>query len=545
MAVMKNSTTALNEQPRPYRLSVVMIVKNEAKNLEKSLPALYGWIDELIVLDSGSTDHSELLVKQAGGQWHCNNRWPGFGKQRQIAQQYATGDWILALDADEEITPALRDSILEAIDNEPKNIVYGIKRIDCIFGHKIDNPYWPLKAHWRLYPKTFQYNDNLVHESVVLADAERKILAGFLLHHTADTPLFWLDKRLSYAQAWAQDRYPKGKRVGATSVVCRSVWAFLKQYVVDGRFLMGKYGLFYAALFSQYTFNKYAILYDLAENKAEQAFKQSLVETKAQKVLDLQHKRSTVSLVMIVKNEARHLSACLDTVKDLVDEIILLDSGSTDNTKDIAKDYGAKWCVNTDWQGFGKQRQIAQSYATSDYILVLDADERLDHDLRQSILSVLEQPVKTNVVYAFNRRDYFCGRVVRQGYFDAYDRLYARATFDFSSAEVHESLNRQSAPREVLAGVLYHHTNDSLFHFLFKNIHYSDQWAKQNVARKKSIWLISAFLRAFVSFCREYLFRSAYRTHGYGLIFALATMGYTLNKYLMLWQAQNDKDISG
>ncbi|WP_237414649.1 glycosyltransferase family 2 protein [Acinetobacter nectaris] len=539
---MKDSITAINQQSRLYRLSVVMIVKNEAKNLEKSLPALYGWIDELIVLDSGSTDHSEQLVMQAGGKWYCNADWPGFGKQRQIAQQYATGDWILALDADEEITPDLRDSILKAIHNPPEHVVYGIKRIDCIFGHKIDNPYWSLKAHWRLYPKSFQYNDNLVHESVELNNAVCKKLEGFLLHHTADTPLFWLDKRLSYAKAWAEDRFPKGKSVSVSSIFIRSFWAFFKQYIVDGRFLMGKYGLFYAALFSQYTFNKYAILYDLAENKAEQAFKQSRIETEQQTVLDTQVKQSTVSLVMIVKNEARHLAACLDTVKDLVDEIILLDSGSTDNTQEIAQGYGAKWYEHRDWQGFGKQRQIAQSYATSDYILVLDADERLDNDLRQAVLNVLQQPLETGIVYALNRRDYFCGRVVRQGYFDAYDRLYARTEFEFSPAEVHESLDRKSARREVLEGILYHHTNDSLYHFLLKNIHYSHQWAQQNAARKKSIWLISAFFRAFVSFCREYIFRSAYRTKGYGLIFAIATMGYTLDKYLMLWHEQNDKD---
>ena len=86
----------LNTLERPYRLSVVMMVKNEAKNLAITLPALKGWIDELIVLDSGSTDQSQQLVEEAGGQWYVNTEWPGFGKQRQLAQSYATGDWILA-----------------------------------------------------------------------------------------------------------------------------------------------------------------------------------------------------------------------------------------------------------------------------------------------------------------------------------------------------------------------------------------------------------------------------------------------------------------
>ena len=187
-----NQHPALNHDTRLHRLSVVMIVKNEAKNLELSLPALHGWIDELIVLDSGSTDHGRQLVEDAGGKWYENLNWPGFGKQRQIAQSFATGEWILALDADEVVTEELKHSILAAIQQPPAQTVFGIKRLDCIFGHQIDNAFWPVKAHWRLYPKSYQYNDNLVHESVVLTDAITKTLSGFLLHQTAPTPKFWL-----------------------------------------------------------------------------------------------------------------------------------------------------------------------------------------------------------------------------------------------------------------------------------------------------------------------------------------------------------------
>jgi len=81
----------------------------------------------------------------------------------------------------------------------------------------------------------------------------------------------------------------------------------------------------------------------------------------------------TISVAMIVKNEAADLAQCLDTVKDWVDEIIIVDSGSTDNTQEIAEQYGAKFYSHPDWPGFGKQRQRAQQYVTSDYVLWLDA----------------------------------------------------------------------------------------------------------------------------------------------------------------------------
>lgn len=534
--------SVLNQQPRLYRLSVVMMVKNEAKNLAISLPALKGWIDELIVLDSGSTDNSQQLVEDAGGQWYVNTDWQGFGKQRQIAQSYATGDWILALDADEEVTEALKQSILQTIQQKPDNTVYGIKRIDCIFGHEIDNQYWALKAHWRLYPKHFQYNDTLVHESVVLDQAQTQHLKGFLLHHTAPTPEFWLSKRLDYAKAWAIDRHQRGKTTSIFSVITHAYWAFIKQYIVDGRFLKGKYGFVYSLLFTQYTFNKYAILYDLKHNQAEQAFQESLSISKTLRPIDQDLKKSTVSLVMIAKNEARHLAACLDTVHDIVDEIIILDSGSTDQTRNIAEKYGVKWYVNTDWQGFGIQRQIAQSYATKDYVLVLDPDERLDQRLRESIVDVLKQPLQIDRVFSFARVNQFCGLEVQKRfwYTDKLARLYANKNFKYSSLEVHESLDQKNVPSVRLGGYLAHLTNDDLHHFLFKNIRYSHDWASDKYKHGKQVSLFSAFLRAIFSFIREYIIRGDFISGAYGYLLAIASMGYTLDKYLILWQMNQE-----
>lgn len=536
----------LNIKKRPYRLSVVMIVKNEANNLRISLPALHGWIDELIVLDSGSTDESQSLVEAAGGKWYINTNWQGFGKQRQIAQQYATGDWILALDADEEVTEELKQSILDVIQQKPKNCVYGIKRIDCVFGHEIDNPYWALKAHWRLYPKAFQYNDNLVHESVVLNQAETQHLKGFLLHHTAPTPEFWLSKRLDYAKAWAVDRHQRGKTVSIFSVILHAWWAFIKQYIIDGRFLKGKYGFVYSLLFTQYTFNKYAILYDLKHNRAEQAFIESVELVRSLQSLDLSNKKSTLSLVMIVKNEAKHLAACLDTVQDIVDEIILLDSGSSDQTQEIAQLYAAKWYVNTDWQGFGRQRQLAQSYATSDYILVLDADERLDQNLRQAIVDVLKNPVQRDKVFSLARINYFSGVPTHLNgwYRDWEDRLYPREYFTYSDLEVHESVNTQNAQVIKLKGLHLHFTSEDLYHYLLKRIRYSHDWALDKAKAGKKIGMTGLLFRSWFSFIREYIIRGAFLYGAYGLISSVVLMWYTFDKYLILWQENQECTVN-
>lgn len=528
---------------KPYRLSVVMIVKNEAHNLALSLPSVVNFADEIIILDSGSNDNSREIAKQFGAKWFVNTDWQGFGKQRQLAQSYAIGDWILALDADEVVTPTLKNSILQVIANEPTNTVYGLKRLDFVFGHQIDNPFWGVKAHWRLYPKKFQYDNNLVHESVVLNDANTKKLTGFLEHHTAPTSKFWLEKRLQYAKAWADDRHQQGKKGKFYKVIFNPLWAFFKQYIIDGRFLQGRYGLIYSLLFVQYTFNKYACLYDLSHNQAKKAFEQSLEMAKNLQPIDLSQKKSTVSLVMIVKNESKHLTACLDTVHDIVDEIVILDSGSTDNTQQIAKKFGAKWFVNTNWQGFGKQRRLAQSYATGDYVLVLDADERLDQTLRQAIVSVLNQPIQTDKVFSIARVNTFCGVEVqpRTWYTDKLARLYANNTFRYSSLEVHESLDQKGVLSQVLKGYLPHITNDDLHHFLLKNIRYSHDWANEKYSKGKEVGILSILMRSWFSFIREYLIRADFMGGAYGFILAFASLGYTMDKYIMLWQMNQDK----
>lgn len=252
---------------RPHRLSVVMIVKNEAHNLAISLPALQGLADELIVLDSGSTDDSREIAESYGAKWFVNTDWQGFGRQRQLAQSYATGDWILALDADEEITLELKQSILKAIQHKPADTVYGFKRLDFIFGHQIDNAFWGVKSYWRLYPKSFNFNDLNVHESLDTQHAKKVSLAGFLHHHTAPSLEFLLQKRLSYAKTWANEKHQKGKTANLFKVLANPIWQFVRQYLLDGRFLQGRYGLIYSLIFSQYTFNKYLFLYQLSHSR--------------------------------------------------------------------------------------------------------------------------------------------------------------------------------------------------------------------------------------------------------------------------------------
>ena len=115
--------------------------------------------------------------------------------------------------------------------------------------------------------------------------------------------------------------------------------------------------------------------------------------------------RKSLSVVMIAKNEAGLLPDCLRSVA-WADEIIVLDSGSEDDSVAVAESLGAKVFTHTDWQGFGKQRQLAQKHASHDYVLMIDADERVTPELRQSIERVLNAP-DDGAVYSCARRNLF------------------------------------------------------------------------------------------------------------------------------------------
>ena len=132
-----------------------------------------------------------------------------------------------------------------------------------------------------------------------------------------------------------------------------------------------------------------------------------------------------LSVVMIARNAADVLPDCLSSVS-WADEIILLDSGSTDNTVSLATAAGVNVHIETDWQGYGIQRQRAQQHATGDYILMIDTDERVTPPLRRAIQAVLAAPAD-NTVYSINRRNLFLGRFMRHSgwYPDSVTRLCA------------------------------------------------------------------------------------------------------------------------
>ena len=250
------------------RLSVVMIAKNEAELLPDCLASV-SWADEIIVLDSGSSDDSINIATQAGAQVYQNDDWQGYGIQRQRAQDYATGDMILMIDADERVSPELRAAIEQVLVAPPSRTVYSLGRSNLFLGRFMRHSGWYPDRVMRLYPRTFRYNDNLVHESLQSDGAPVVALPGDLEHLTCRDLIAFQRKQLAYAEAWATERHQRGKRCGLFSVFSHTLGAFVKTLLLRAGFLDGRQGWILAVVNAQYTFNKYSALWALNHASAK------------------------------------------------------------------------------------------------------------------------------------------------------------------------------------------------------------------------------------------------------------------------------------
>lgn len=249
---------------------------------------------------------------------------------------------------------------------------------------------------------------------------------------------------------------------------------------------------------------------------------------------------STIGVAMIVKNEQQDLAKCLDTVKDWVDEIVILDSGSTDATQSIALQYGVKFYVNEDWKGFGKQRQLAQQYITSDYVLWLDADERVTDELRQSILSAVEKN-EENVVYQILRISEVFGRLIKHSgwYPDYVTRLYKTNIAQYNDALVHEKVVYEgSISVKKLSGHLLHYTYKDVYHYLVKSAHYAKAWAVQKDNQGKKVYLFQSVTHAITSFVKMYILKAGFLDGRQGFLLASLSAFSVFSKYADLWVRQ-------
>ncbi|MEO8526250.1 MAG: glycosyltransferase family 2 protein [Caldimonas sp.] len=249
--------------PAPL-LSVIVITKNEAARIDACLASV-AFADEWIVVDSESSDDTAERARRFGAQVFSYADWPGFGAQKQRALDRASGRWILAIDADERVTPELAASIQRAVAvGEGGPVGHEISRLSSFCGRWIHHGDWYPDRVLRLFRRDkARFSADRVHERVI-AEGPSGRLDGELLHETMPTLDDALAKMNRYSSESAAQRVAAGQRGGAAAAFGHAAWAFMRGYVVKRGFLDGAAGFLVAVYVAEGTFWRYMKMADLA-----------------------------------------------------------------------------------------------------------------------------------------------------------------------------------------------------------------------------------------------------------------------------------------
>jgi glycosyltransferase involved in cell wall biosynthesis len=248
-------------------LSVVIICKNAAATVPRTIRSARTVSDDIVVVDSGSTDGTQGLVKTAGGRL-IESEWLGYGGTKNLGNRAAKHDWILSLDADEALSGELIHSI-RAIDWNNKNTVYTLKRLNYFGAQPIHFGEW--RNDWvdRLFHRdVVEWNTAPVHENLIIPNMVNIIkLKGVLHHYTASSIDAYSKKLDHYAVLMAERYYARGKQSSALKIYGAPVFSFVKYFVFQLGLLDRKSGWEIAREHALYTFKKYKELQRLNKSK--------------------------------------------------------------------------------------------------------------------------------------------------------------------------------------------------------------------------------------------------------------------------------------
>jgi glycosyltransferase involved in cell wall biosynthesis len=247
------------------KLSVILIVRNEAANITACLDSVR-WADEIIVLDSGSCDNTIALC-QAYTDNVVQTDWQGFGVQKNRALALASHEWVLSIDADERVSPALRQEIEQVIQQDNDITGWFIPRNSHYCGRLIRHSGWSPDHVLRLFKRECgQFTPERVHEKVLLNQGQTAYLHQPLLHYSFADLDSVLAKINAYSRAGAAQKWAQGQTGGLGKAVLHGLWTFLRTYVLRLGFLDGQEGFMLAVSNAEGVYYRYLKLLYLQKN---------------------------------------------------------------------------------------------------------------------------------------------------------------------------------------------------------------------------------------------------------------------------------------
>jgi glycosyltransferase involved in cell wall biosynthesis len=250
------------------KLSAIVITKNEEAMIRRCLESL-AWADEIVVMDSGSTDATPGICRELGATVHVTADWPGPGPQRNRAIDASSGDWVLALDADEWVTAELRREIEEVVRVPGAAVAFRLPRRSSFCGRYMRHSGWWPDYVSRLFRRdAARYEGGIVHDHLV-TQGPVGTLRNALMHEPFIDMHEVLQKMNSYSSWGAQSMEGRGRRAGLATAVGHGLWAFFRTYFLRRGFLDGREGFMLSVSNAEGAYYKYVKLMLLASEKRD------------------------------------------------------------------------------------------------------------------------------------------------------------------------------------------------------------------------------------------------------------------------------------
>lgn len=246
-----------------------------------------------------------------------------------------------------------------------------------------------------------------------------------------------------------------------------------------------------------------------------------------------------ISAVIITLNEERNIERCIKSLLNVADEIVIVDSGSTDKTVEIAKQFNAI-VINQKWLGYGPTKNLGHEKASFEYILSIDADEALSDELIRSIQNIKSN---LNAAYSFNRLTNYCGKWIKHSgwYPDTKVRLFPKSIVKWNASEVHEELELQNIKIQHLHGDLLHYSYYSIIQHVEKSVHYGKLAGKHLFDKGKTPSFFKIIFSPFVRFLKDYFIRLGFLDGAYGFFIAITAAYSIFIKYFYHFQLYKNK----
>ncbi|MFO7446762.1 MAG: glycosyltransferase family 2 protein [Ignavibacteriaceae bacterium] len=246
------------------KISSIIIAKNEEKNISRCINSLLNCVDEIILLVDNSTTDKTLEIARSFSMVKAEPvKWMGFSKTKQYAVSLSSNEWILWIDADEELTKELSDEINIWKKNNPRFNAYSFPRVANFLGRWIKHSGWYPGRVVRLFDKTKVYfSDSDVHEHLII-NGHAGELNNNIKHYTDPSIHHYFEKFNSYTSLAADELAKKGKDFALADILLRPVIIFIKMYIIKMGFLDGLQGFILAVFSSTYVFTKYCKLWEI------------------------------------------------------------------------------------------------------------------------------------------------------------------------------------------------------------------------------------------------------------------------------------------